>query len=110
MVARYVIRGEMVKGYIEEQEGEQIIDDTRCFPIDSLLLPRLIAEGCSFLPRRICMRPISQREWSQLLKELDRTELLDVYRRVFPESPTGFLLWLCLVLVSVVALGTIVYS
>ena len=42
------ITDEMVKEYIEEQEGEQIIDDSR-FPIDSLQIPRLIAEGCSIL-------------------------------------------------------------
>ena len=40
------ITDELIKEYIDEQEGEQIADDS-LFQIDNLCTPRLPGEGCS---------------------------------------------------------------
>ena len=44
-VSSGTITDEMIKEYIDEQEGEQIADDSR-FPIDKPQTPRLPGEGC----------------------------------------------------------------
>jgi len=41
------VTDEMIQQYIEDQEGEPMVDDSR-FQIDSSLTPRLLYEGRSF--------------------------------------------------------------
>ena len=48
------LQDEMIREYIDEQEGEQIADDSR-FPIDNSYTPRLAAEGYLVRPDDIGM-------------------------------------------------------
>ncbi len=56
-VSSGTITDEMIREYIEEQEGEQIVDDSRFSNRQYLTYPRLQAEG-----RLVCAEHVRQLE------------------------------------------------